>query len=56
MGYAKVEWHHDVQNEPKLILSEIEDGWEGRKAQVYRSGRSQRARRGYETGVCPEFS
>jgi hypothetical protein len=37
--YMKVEWQHDLPNEPVLLLSEIVNGRETRKIEVYRDGR-----------------
>jgi hypothetical protein len=51
-AYVKVEWRHDLENEPILLMSEIEDGWEVRKVEVYRDGRSERAGAGIESDTC----
>lgn len=39
MKYLKVLWHHDLQDEPVILYSEIDDrGLEHRKVYVFRSG------------------
>ena len=51
MRYVKVAWHHDFEDEPVLYFSELgEDGYETRKVQVFRNGRSEWADEGHETG------
>ncbi|MDH6125835.1 hypothetical protein [Kitasatospora sp. GP82] len=50
MRYVKVAWHHDFDDEPVLYLSELgEDGYETRKVQVFRDGRSEWADEDHET-------
>ena len=41
--YLKVKWHHDLDNEPILLLSKIEYGREVRKVEKFRDGRIQYA-------------
>ena len=38
MRYMKVEWVHHFEDEPVLLYSEIIDGVETRKVEVYRDG------------------
>ena len=39
-SYIKVDWNHDFQDEPVLLLSELDsDRWETRKVEVFRDGR-----------------
>lgn len=33
--YLRVEWHHEHEDEPIVLYSEIEDGLETRKVEVY---------------------
>jgi hypothetical protein len=48
--YVKVAWHHDFPDEPVLFFSELgEDGYEIRKVQVFRDGRSEWADESHET-------
>lgn len=48
--YVKVVWHHDFEDEPVLYLSELgEDGYEVRKIQFFRDGRSEWADGEHET-------
>lgn len=50
MRYVKVAWHHDFPDEPVLFFSELgEDGYEIRKVQVFRDGRSEWADESHET-------
>lgn len=40
MRYQAVRWLHDLDDEPAVLYSEIDDdGWEVRKVEEYRSGR-----------------
>lgn len=40
MRYQAVRWLHDLDNEPVVLYSEIDDdGWEVRKVEEYRRGR-----------------
>jgi hypothetical protein len=40
MRYLRVRWFHDLDDEPVLIFSELDDqGYETRKIEQYRSGR-----------------
>ncbi len=39
--YLRVVWHHDFDDEPVLLLSEVVDGREVRKVERYRDGRAQ---------------
>ncbi|GAA5212350.1 DUF6881 domain-containing protein [Microbacterium kyungheense] len=43
ISYLKVVWHHEFDDEPVFLFSEIEDGWEIRKVEKFRDGRSQYA-------------
>ena len=36
--YLKVTWHHDFPDEPSVLYSEIDAGYEIRKVDVYRDG------------------
>jgi hypothetical protein len=36
--YLKVTWHHDFPDEPSVLYSEIDAGYEIRKIDVYRDG------------------
>jgi hypothetical protein len=39
MRYIKVDWEHDVPNDPITIFSELDsDLWEHRKIEVFRDG------------------
>lgn len=50
MEYWRVEWHHDLDEEPVLFYSEIgPDRWETRRIQGYRDGRLLRADAEHET-------
>ena len=52
MRYVKVAWEHDFPDDPVLYLSELgEDGYEIRKVQVYRDGRSEWADGHHETAT-----
>lgn len=48
--YLRVQWHHDLDDEPLLILSEIDAGMEVRKVEVFRDGHSDFADETTETG------
>ena len=39
--YLRVEWHHAFNDEPVLMLSEVENGREVRKVEKFRDGRTQ---------------
>ena len=40
MKYELVDWQHNLDTQPAMIYSEIDDdGWEVRKVEVYRDGR-----------------
>jgi len=41
--YVYVRWIHDLEDEPVGIYSELDDGWEVRKIEVYSDGRMQHA-------------
>lgn len=41
--YLRVFWHHEFDDEPVELLSEIENGREVRKVEVFRDGRAQYA-------------
>lgn len=49
--YQKVLWHHDLPDEPVVLYSEIESGFEVRKVEVYRDGRHDYADRSQSTGT-----
>ncbi|KAB1105087.1 hypothetical protein F6X54_27990 [Micromonospora aurantiaca] len=52
MRYVKVVWEHDFPDDPILYLSEIgEDGYEIRKVQLYRDGRTEWADGHHETAT-----
>lgn len=52
MRYVKVAWDHDFADDPVLYLSELgDDGYEVRKVQFYRDGRSEWADEGHETAT-----
>ncbi|MFE3522397.1 DUF6881 domain-containing protein [Streptomyces sp. NPDC059161] len=52
MRYVKVEWHHNFNDDPVLYLSELgEDGYETRKVQFFRDGRSEWADEDRETAT-----
>ncbi|MFE4195611.1 DUF6881 domain-containing protein [Paenarthrobacter sp. NPDC056912] len=37
--FIRVYWHHDFEDEPVILVSEIVDRVETRKVEVYRNGR-----------------
>jgi hypothetical protein len=48
--YIRVEWRHDLQDEPVLYYSELgDDRYETRKVQLYRDGRSEWADGSHES-------
>jgi hypothetical protein len=48
--YVKVAWEHGFADDPVLYLSELgDDGYETRKVQFYRDGRSEWVDEGHET-------
>ncbi|MGC7097261.1 DUF6881 domain-containing protein [Amycolatopsis lurida] len=48
--YVRVKWKHDSDDDPVWYLSELdEDGYETRKIQIYRDGRSEWADGNHET-------
>ena len=49
--YLRVERHHEHEEEPIVIYSEIADGLETRKVEVYRSGHMDYADENTETGT-----
>jgi hypothetical protein len=51
--YLRVEWHHEHEHEdePIVLYSEIDDGLQIRKVEVYRSGRLDYADYKTETGT-----
>jgi hypothetical protein len=52
MRYVKVYWDHSLANEPMLLFSECSDeGWEIRKIETFRNGRTQSA-----DGTSPDVS
>jgi hypothetical protein len=48
--YLRVVWHHDFDDEPVLLLSEVVDGREVRKVERFRDGRAQYAGPGGSSG------
>jgi hypothetical protein len=52
MRYQRVVWHHDLDDEPVVLWSEIgDDGYERRKVDVYRDGRLDYADESASTGT-----
>ncbi|MFE9606846.1 DUF6881 domain-containing protein [Streptomyces hokutonensis] len=52
MRYVKVAWDHDFADDPVIYLSELgDDGYETRKVQFYRDGRSEWADEIHETAT-----
>ncbi|GGZ25476.1 hypothetical protein GCM10010300_81060 [Streptomyces olivaceoviridis] len=52
MRYVKVAWDHNFADDPVLYLSELgDDGYETRKVQIYRDGRSEWADESNETAT-----
>ncbi|MFD9057065.1 DUF6881 domain-containing protein [Streptomyces albidoflavus] len=52
MRYVKVAWVHDFADDPVLYLGELgDDGYETRKVQFYRDGRSEWADESFETAT-----
>jgi uncharacterized protein DUF6881 len=49
--YQQVRWHHDLADEPVLLYSEIDAGFEVRKVEVYRDGRLDYADGSRSTGT-----
>lgn len=49
--YLLVEWHHEQEDEPIVLYSEIEDGLETRKVDVYGNGRLDYADDKTQTGT-----
>lgn len=49
--YQKVLWHHDHLDEPVVVYSVIDAGFEVRKVEVYRDGRHDYADRSRSTGT-----
>jgi hypothetical protein len=48
--YVKTSWRHDFDDEPVLIYSELdEDGYESRKVEVFRDGRSEWSDENHQT-------
>lgn len=50
--YQKVLWHHDHPDEPVVLYSEIDAGFEVRKVEVCRDGRHDYADRSRSTGTA----
>lgn len=51
MWYVRVMWHHDFDDEPVTIFSELgEDRYETRKVQIYRDGRMEWSDESRESG------
>jgi hypothetical protein len=51
MRYVRVTWHHDFDDEPVTIFSELgDDRYETRKVQIYRDGRTEWSDESRETG------
>jgi Domain of unknown function (DUF6881) len=52
MRHQRVIWHHDLDDEPVVLWSEIgDDGFERRKVDVYRDGRLDYADESTSTGT-----
>ncbi|MFG3617980.1 DUF6881 domain-containing protein [Nocardia sp. NPDC047654] len=52
MWYLKAQWHHDFDDEPVELFSEIgEDGFEVRKVEMFRDGHADWADSGSGTGT-----
>ncbi|WP_210732806.1 hypothetical protein [Streptomyces sp. RKND-216] len=52
MRYLKVAWIHDSVDDPMVYLGELgDDGYETRKVQLYRDGRSEWADESFETAT-----
>ncbi|MGQ4597381.1 DUF6881 domain-containing protein [Nocardia sp. R6R-6] len=52
MWYLKAQWHHDLEDEPVEMFSEIgDDGFEVRKVEVYSDGHMDWADAGRRTGT-----
>jgi hypothetical protein len=50
--YQRVVWHHDDENEPAVLWSEIDErGWESRKVDKYRDGRLDYADKSHSIGT-----
>jgi hypothetical protein len=49
--YLRVAWHHDIHEEPVTLLSEIVNGQEVRKIEIYRDGRLDYADGSRATGT-----
>lgn len=49
--YLRVTWHHELADEPVTLLSEIIDGIEVRKVEIYRDGRLDFADEDHATGT-----
>jgi hypothetical protein len=49
--YQKVLWHHDHLDEPVVLYSEIDAGFEVRKVEIYRDGRHDYADLSRSTGT-----
>lgn len=51
MRYLAVAWHHELDDTPVVIYSEVgDDGYETRRVEVYRDGRHDYADAGRSTG------
>jgi hypothetical protein len=48
--YMKVDWLHDIEDEPSMLYSEVIDGEETRKVELYRDGRMDYAYEDVEIG------
>ena len=50
--YLKVEWKHDIDDEPVMLYSELDDHrMELRKVEIYRDGRADTADRESRSGT-----
>ena len=49
--YQRVLWHHDLAQEPVVLYSEIDSGYEIRKVEIYRDGRHHYADTSRSTGT-----
>lgn len=48
--FQRVVWHHEFDDEPVLLISEVTDDWETRKLEIFRDGRVQYAGPDGQTG------
>ncbi|MEI5906970.1 hypothetical protein WAK64_07860 [Bacillus spongiae] len=51
MQFLKIEWIHDITDEPYIIFAELDDvGYENRKIEIYKNGRVGYATQSSEFG------